>query len=141
MVIGIRTGVGGVVIGGGGGGNSSGGITGVGATMSWIGGAASVVGGDARTLPGTDVSPEEAAFSNRVSKSTTCRSMTVEVSSRAARWSFEDGGATEVVGGEAIQAQAWGNIMANRTKPQVPRQLAAVKVWSVLSKSGSGSVL
>ena len=76
MVIGTIAGVGVVVVGGGKGGNSSGKITGIGATMSWIGGAASVVDGDARTLPGTDESPEEAAFSNRVSNSTTCRSMT-----------------------------------------------------------------
>ena len=141
MVIRTRMGGGGGVIRGGGGGKSSGGITGGGATMSRIGEAVIVVGGDARTLPGTDVSPEEAAFSNRVSNSTTCRSMTVEVSSRAARWSAGDGGSTEVVGGEAIQAQTWGNIMVNRTKPQAPRQLAAVRVWLGLSKSGSGSVL
>ena len=130
MIIGTGTGVGGDVVGGGGGSKSSGWITGVGATMSWIGGAASVVGGDARTLPGTGVSPEEAAFSNRVSNSTTCRSMTVEVSSRATRWSAGDGGSTEVVGGEAIQAHTWGNIMENSTKPQAPRQRAAVSVWS-----------
>ena len=135
MVIGTITGDSGVVIGGGAGGKLSGGITGVGAPMSWIGGPAGEGDGEVGTLAGADVPPGEAFFSNWVSNSTTRCSMTGEVSSRAVRWSAEG------VGGEAIQAQAWGNIMANRTKPQAPRQLAAVRVWSVLSKSGSGSVL
>ena len=103
-------------------------ITGVGPVKSRIGGAASVVGGAAEALPGTDMSPEEALFSNQVSKSTTCSSMTVEVSSRGAGWPTKDGESKEVVGEEAIQAQTWGNIMVNRTKPQAPRQLAAVRV-------------
>ena len=104
MIIGTGTGVGGDVVGGGGGSKSSGWITGVGATMSWIGGAASVVGGDAEELPGTDVSPEEAPFSNRVSKSTTRRNMTVEVSSRGACCPARDGDSKGAVCQEAIQA-------------------------------------
>ena len=122
MVIGTITGDTGVVIGGGAGGKSSGGITGVGAAMSCIGGPTDEGDGEVGTLAEADVPPKEAFFSNRVSNASTRSSMTVEVSSRPVRWSAEG------VDGEAIQTQAWGNIMANRTKPQAPRQLAAVKV-------------
>ena len=130
MVIGTITGDSGVVIGGGAGGKLSGGVTGVGAPMSRIGGPTSKGDGDVRTLPGADVPPEEAFFSNRVSNSSTRCSMALEVSSRAVRWSTRDGGSTEVVGEEAIQAHTRGNIMENSTKPQAPRQRAAVRVWS-----------
>ena len=123
------TGVG-FVIGGCAGSKLGDGITCVGAPMSWIGGPAGEGDGEVGTLAGADVPPEEAFFSNRVSNSTTRCSMTVEVSSRAGRWSTGDGGSTEVVGEEAIQAHTRGNIMENSTKPQAPRQRAAVRVWS-----------
>ena len=124
MVIGTITGDGGA------GGKLSGGVTGVGTPMSRIGGPISEGDGDVRTLLGADVPPEEAFFSNRVSNSSTRCSMAVEVSSRAVRWSTRDGGSTEVVGEEAIQAHTRGNIMENSTKPQAPTQRAAVSVWS-----------
>ena len=98
--------------------------------MSRIGGPTSEGDGDVKTLPGAGVPPEEAFFSNRVSNSATRCRMTVEVSSRADCWFAGDGGSIEVVGEEAIQAHIRGNIMENSTKPQAPRQRAAVSVRS-----------